>query len=308
MSARRREAPASLGGEQVEGRRAVRELLVARRRRVREVLIARGEEPSPALAELDSLAAAAGARVRHVAPELLAARARTAAPQGVLAVTEALRPARLEALVRGAAGGARAPFLVVLDGVTDPQNLGAILRSALSAGATGVLLPRQRAAHLSPAAVKASAGAVEHLPIALVPGVPAALLTLRRAGVWSVGLDPEGPRSVYELGLAEAPVAVVLGAEGRGLAPLTRRRCDVLARIPLVGPLGSLNVSAAAAVALFSIARSRECAPDPPAVAGRSGAGSPRSGPGNRGGRPNLPGTLPDSVRAGPRHPLAPPR
>ncbi len=306
MSARR-EAPAALGGEQVEGRRAVRELLAARRRRVLEVLVAKGREGSPALGELEALAAAAGARVRRVTPELLSARARTEAPQGVLAVAEPLRPARLETLVRGAGAKAPAPFLVLLDGVTDPQNLGAILRSALSAGATGVLLPRQRAAHLSPAAVKASAGAVEHLPIALVPGAPAALLALRRAGVWSVGLDPEAPLSVFELGLAAEAVALVLGSEGRGLAPLTRRRCDELARIPLAGPLGSLNVAAAAAVALFSVARARGRAPDPPARAGGPGAGSPRSWPGDREGRPSRSGAPAESARAGPLQRPGPP-
>jgi 23S rRNA (guanosine2251-2'-O)-methyltransferase len=148
-------------------------------------------------------------------------------------------------------------FLVALDGVTDPRNHGAVLRVAESAGASGVVVPRHRAALLTPAAVKAAAGAVEHVPIALVGGVPGALQEMARANVWTVGLEAEASTSVFDLTVAEAPVALVLGAEGRGLSPLAAKRCDVLAAIPHHGRIESLNVATAAAVACFEVARRR---------------------------------------------------
>jgi len=149
------------------------------------------------------------------------------------------------------------PFLVVVDGVTDPQNLGALLRSAECAGVTGVVLPRHRSAHVTPTVTKVAAGAVEHVKIAVVPGVPGALQELERLGIWIVGLDERGTEPVFRLQLGDRAIALVVGAEGRGLAPLARQRCDVLARIPLHGSLDSLNVSAAGAVAMFEVARQR---------------------------------------------------
>jgi 23S rRNA (guanosine2251-2'-O)-methyltransferase len=152
-------------------------------------------------------------------------------------------------------------FLVVVDGVTDPQNLGALLRSAECAGVTGVVLPRHRGAHVTPTVTKVAAGAVEHVRIAVVPGVPGALQELERLGVWTVGLDERGPEPVFRLQLGDRPLALVIGAEGRGLAPLSRQRCDVLARIPLRGSIDSLNVSAAGAIAMFEVARQRSAGP-----------------------------------------------
>ena len=148
-------------------------------------------------------------------------------------------------------------FLVLLEGVTDPQNLGAILRSAECAGVTGVAVPRHRSVHVTPAVTKAAAGAVEYLQMALVPGMPSALQRLEQLGVMTVGLDERGTTSLYDLDLGDRPVALVLGSEGSGLSPLSRRRCEVLCRIPVDGEIPSLNVSAAAAVACFEVARQR---------------------------------------------------
>lgn len=242
----------SLGGELVEGRQAVRELLRAGRRPVHQLLVAQGSERGGSLTDILDLAAIAGVAVRWVSREHLDSIAGTDAPQGVVARAGPLPEADLDDLVAG-----RLPFLVVLDGVTDPHNVGAILRSAVSAGATGVVIGRHRQGGLTPAALKAAAGAAEYLPIALVAGIPAALSTLAAAGVWTVGLDASGPTSIWDLAVATEAVAVVLGAEGRGLARLVAQRCDVLARIPLRGPLDSLNVSAAAALACFAVAQRR---------------------------------------------------
>lgn len=242
----------SLGGDRVPGRRAVRELLIAGKRPVRTVWIARGREPSAAIDEIAELATEVGASVQLADDERVRAEARTESPQGVVAVAAPIQPVPLDELTSAADA-----FLVLLDGVTDPRNLGAILRVAETAGATGAVLPKHRAALLTPAAVKAAAGAVEHVPIALVAGVPAALEQLSRASVWTVGLDATGSSSVYELTVADQRVALVLGAEGRGLSRLARERCDVLAQIPMHGHLESLNVSTAAAVACFEITRRR---------------------------------------------------
>lgn len=250
-------------GEQVEGHQAVRELLRAGRRPVHRVVIADTVAGGPAGAELRALAEAAGVAVRVVAASEVTRQARTSAPQGVVARAAPIPAATLEEVLEGggeATGGqaerAR-PFLVVLDGVTDPHNLGAIARTALCAGATGLVLPERRAVGLTPAAVKAAAGAVEHIPVIWVPGVPSALADLAAAGVWTVGLDPAGATDLWSLEVATEPLGVVLGAEGRGLARLTRERCDLLARVPMRGPLASINVAATAALACFEVARRR---------------------------------------------------
>ena len=244
----------ALGGEQVEGRRAVRELLVAGRRRVRQVWLAEGTDPSPVLREIASVAAARRVALRTVSREQLGAVARTDSHQGVVARAEPVPEADLDELCQTTGPP---PFLVGLDGVTDPHNLGAVLRTALGAGATGAVLPRHRAVHLTPAATKAAAGAVEHLPLAVVPGLPAALRVMRDHGVWTVGLDAAGRQSIYGLDLVTEPVVLVLGSEGTGLSRLVRERCDVVAVVPQHGPLGSLNVAAAAAVGCFEVARHR---------------------------------------------------
>jgi 23S rRNA (guanosine2251-2'-O)-methyltransferase len=248
-------AARGLGGDQVEGRQAVRELLVAGLRRVREVWMLDQRDDSPILDDIRELAAANRVQVSTVGRGRFAAQARCEAPQGVLALAAPLPEVDLDALVTPM--GRRAPFLVALDGVTDPGNLGAILRSAECAGVTGAILPRHRAVHVTPAATKAAAGAIEHVPMAVVGGLPSAIADLRKAGVHVVGLDGAAPTSLYDLVGGDGPVCLVLGAEGRGLSRLVRERCDEVVAIPMAGVLGSLNVSAAAALACFEIARRR---------------------------------------------------
>jgi 23S rRNA (guanosine2251-2'-O)-methyltransferase len=220
-------------------------------------MLAESSAHSGLLDEIVQLAERADVPVRWVSRERIDAVAATEAPQGVVAVADAVSEVDLEELLV-TAPGRPAPFLVVLDGVTDPHNVGAVMRTALCAGATGVVVGRHRAARLSPTATKAAAGAVEWLPVASVVGIPAALIQLREAGVWTVGLDAEGPGTIWELAVATEPVALVLGAEGTGLSRLTRQRCDLVVSIPMLGPLGSLNVSAAAALGCFEISRRRQ--------------------------------------------------
>lgn len=234
----------------------MRELLIAGRRRVRDVWLAEGMDDAPIIGDIVELATEAGTKVRRVSRSQLEAEARSDAPQGVLAHADPLPEAELDALCRHGRAG-RPPFLLALDGITDPQNVGALLRTAECAGVSGVLVPRHRAAHVTPSVAKAAAGAVEHLDIALVAGLPAALLRAKELGLWSVGLDAAGDTALFDLSVASEPVVLVLGAEGSGLSRLTRERCDVLAAIPLAGALGSLNVSAAGALACYEIARRR---------------------------------------------------
>ena len=252
-----------LGGEQVEGRRAVRELLIAGKRRVRDVWISEGLDESALLAEIVGLAEDARVPVRRVPRTRLDAEARTDAPQGVVAHAEPLAEIDIERLTKTRArppGPARKPFLIALDGITDPHNLGALLRTAECAGATGVVLPRHRSAHVTPTVAKAAAGAIEYLPMAVVPGLPAALTTLKGRGVWTVGLDADADTSLFDLEVATEPVAIVLGAEGTGLSRLVRQRCDVVVAIPQLGAIESLNVSAAGALACYVVARRRRTA------------------------------------------------
>jgi 23S rRNA (guanosine2251-2'-O)-methyltransferase len=173
--------------------------------------------------------------------------------QGVVAEIEAQDVYDVGELVRGASGP---PLIVVLDGIEDPQNLGAILRTADAAGVDGVVVQDRRSARRDGAAVKASAGAVAHVKIAEVVNIARAVEELNESGVWTVGLagDAETPYDGIDFTL---PTALVLGAEGTGLRRLVRERCDHLASIPMLGHVGSLNVSVAAGIVLFEVIRQR---------------------------------------------------
>ncbi len=245
-----------LGGQQVEGRQAVRELLVAGRRRVSEIWLSADLADDDSVADIAELARVGRVPVAHVAKAKLEARAKSEAPQGVIAFAAELPEADLDELIRGRRG--HRPFLVAVDGVTDPGNLGAILRSCEGAGVDGVLIPRHRSVHVTPTVAKAAAGAVEFVPIALVGGLPATLTRLRGAEIWVVGLDDAADRSLFDLGdLAAEGICLVLGAEGAGLSRLVRERCDAVVSIPMLGRITSLNVSAAAALATYEVARHR---------------------------------------------------
>jgi 23S rRNA (guanosine2251-2'-O)-methyltransferase len=233
----------------------VRELLAAGRRRTEEIVVSSSDSRSRPVDEIVALARSMSVPVRVVSRSVFTSLASSAAPQGVVARAEPIVSVDLDGLVAG-----DLPFLVVLDEVTDPQNVGAIFRSALGAGATGIVIGRRRSAPLSATVLKAAAGAVEHLSIAAVASVAQGVADLSRRGVWTVGLDPHANASISDLQFADRPIALVAGAEGRGLAPLVRRRCDVLCRVPLYGPVESLNVSVAVALAAFAIAERRaEC-------------------------------------------------
>ena len=255
--AARRVSDRTLGGEQVEGRQAVRELLLAGRRKVIEIWVATdvdGEHGT--IQDIVDLATDQRVPLVEVNRRRLDQAARSEAPQGVLAKAAPLPEVDLDALLRRRPG--RPPFLLAIDGVTDPGNLGALMRSAEGAGVTGVLLPRHRSVHVTPTVAKAAAGAVEHLDVAVVPGLPSALAACRERGLWVVGLDDAAERSLFEMGdLGAEGIVMVVGAEGAGLSRLVRERCDLVVSIPMRGRIGSLNVSNAGALALYEVTRTR---------------------------------------------------
>lgn len=234
----------------------MRELLLAGTRPVREVVVAAGQNQTGVLAQVMELAAELRVPVKEVPRSKFESMAATESPQGVIARAASLAEHDLEDLARPPDG--RPPFLLVLDGVTDPGNVGAALRTAECAGVTGAVLGRHRSAHITPAAAKSAAGAIEHVPMAVVPGIAGALARLGELGVWTVGLDVAAPTTVYEMSVATEAVALVVGSEGRGLSRLARQRCDVVAAIPLAGHLSSLNAAAAVAIGCFEIARHRQ--------------------------------------------------
>lgn len=253
---RKSSAEKSLGGEQVEGRQAIREMLIAGRRKVREIWIAGDIDAADVIDDIRELAADARVQVLDVARKKIEQTARSEAPQGVIAFAAPLPEADFDELLV-ARGGVK-PFLVALDGVTDPGNLGALLRCCDGAGVTGVILPKHRSVHITPTAAKAAAGAIEHLDIAVVPGLPNAMERMKKARVWTIGLDDDADRSLFEIGdLARDPVCVILGAEGKGVSRLVRERCDLVVSIPMQGQLSSLNVSVAGALATYEILRNR---------------------------------------------------
>jgi 23S rRNA (guanosine2251-2'-O)-methyltransferase len=222
---------------------------------VREIIIADDLDRADIVDDITELAAELAVPVRAVGRKRLAAEASTGSHQGVVARAGRLPEASLDDLVRRR--GQRAPFLLVVDGVTDPGNLGAMLRTAECAGVTGVVLGRHRSVHITPTVTKAAAGAIEHLPMAVVGGIPTALTDLQAAGVTTIGLDAGGDLSIFEAVPDNDPVALVLGAEGRGLSRLVGERVDRVVAIPLHGSLNSLNVSAATAIACFEVVRRR---------------------------------------------------
>ena len=247
-----RRAAEGLGGEQVEGRQAVLELLKARRRNVRKIYMADTLEPAAILDAIEEEARRQRVLVQHVSWARIDRDARTEGHQGVYAEAERLRDVELDVLLEESS-----PFLLVADGVTDPRNLGAILRSADGAGVTGVVLPRHRSARISPTVTKTAAGAVEYLRFAQVGGIPAAIERMNSAGLVTVGLAGESRQSLYDLDLGDVPVALVVGGEESGMAQLTRKRCAAVVSIPQLGKISSLNAGVAASIAAFEVARQR---------------------------------------------------
>ena len=244
--------------DRLTGIHAVREALEAGRA-LERIVIARGRQDTR-IEQIVKLARSRDIPVRFEDRTDLDRLADSTDHQGVVAVAAAHKASRLEDILSKAnatAGRGEKGLIVLLDGVEDPHNLGAVIRTVLAAGAHGVVIPERRAAGLTDTVARASAGALAHVPVAKVTNLVRAMEELKEAGYWLVGLDERAEKSYTEVDYRSS-VGIVLGSEGKGLHELTRKRCDFVVSLPTVGPVKSLNVSVAAGVVLFEALRQRQ--------------------------------------------------
>ncbi len=239
---------------QLEGRNALQEALRAGRT-IDKVFIAAGDTDR-ALQRLAAEAKDAGAVVVPVDRRKLDQMSFTRAHQGVIALAAAHEYATIDDILEEAAARNQAPLIVICDELTDPHNLGAILRSAECAGAHGVIIPKRRSVGLTATVAKASAGAMEYMKVARVTNINATIAELKEKGVWVFGTAAEGSIPMYQANLT-VPAAIVIGNEGDGMSQLVRKNCDVMVNIPMQGRISSLNASAAAAILLYEAVRQR---------------------------------------------------
>ena len=249
----RRDADSEADGL-IEGRNAVQEALRSGAA-IDKLYIARGETDST-LRHIASAAREKGVVVVDADRRKLDAMSRTHAHQGVIAVAAVREYAEVEDLLAAARERGEPPLLVVCDELSDPHNLGAVIRTAECAGAHGVIIPKRRSAGLTAVVAKTSAGAVSHLPVARVSNLPACLKELKEAGVWVFGTAADGDTPLYRADL-KGPAAIVIGSEGDGMGRLVAETCDFKVSIPMRGRLNSLNASAAAAIVLYEAVRQR---------------------------------------------------
>ena len=238
----------------IEGRNAVLEALRAGTS-IDKIYLARGETDA-ALGHIASTARDKGIVVVEADRRKLDGMSRTHAHQGVIALAAVREYASVDDILNAAREKGEPPLIVVCDELSDPHNLGAVIRTAECAGAHGVIIPKRRSAGLTAVVAKTSAGAVSHVPVARVSNLPALLRQLKDEGVWVFGTDAAGDRLLYEADL-KGPAAIVIGSEGSGMGRLVGENCDFLVRIPMRGKLNSLNASAAAAILLYEAVRQR---------------------------------------------------
>ena len=250
----RRPAPEAQADGIIEGRNAVTEALRAGTP-IDKIFLARGETDS-ALAHIAAAARDKGIVVVECDRKKLDFMSRTHSHQGVIAQAAVREYASVDDILNAAREKGEPPLIVVCDELSDPHNLGAVIRTAECAGAHGVIIPKRRSAGLTAVVAKTSAGAVSHIPVARVPNLPALLKELKDEGVWVFGTDADGDRVLYDADL-KGPAAIVIGSEGDGMGRLVRETCDFLVRIPMKGKLNSLNASAAAAILLYEAVRQR---------------------------------------------------
>ncbi len=239
---------------QLEGRNALQEALRAGRT-IDKVFIAAGDTDK-GLQRLAAEAKDAGAVVVPVDRRKLDNMSFTRSHQGVIALTAAHEYATIDQMLEQAASRGQAPLLVICDELTDPHNLGAIMRSAECAGAHGVIIPKRRSVGLTATVAKASAGAMEYMMVARVTNINTTIAELKEKGVWVFGTAAEGSIPMYKANLT-VPTAIVIGNEGDGMSPLVRKNCDVMLSIPMQGSISSLNASAAASILLYEAVRQR---------------------------------------------------
>ena len=234
------------------GRRAIAEAMAADRA-IDKIYIAKGDRDGN-LGKLSSEARERGIAVVMTDRRALDTMTENAAHQGIAAVAAERAYSGISDILASAEARGEPPLIVMCDGISDGHNLGAIIRTAECAGAHGIIIPRRRSAGLTAAVGKAAAGAIEHIPVARVPNLPAAMRELKDAGVWVYGADAQGGNPLWSSDL-KGPVCLVIGSEGKGLGRLVREHCDGIVTIPMYGKIASLNASASAAILLYEVAR-----------------------------------------------------
>ncbi len=239
---------------QLEGRNVLTEALKSGRT-IDKVFIASGETDR-GLQRLAAQAKEAGAVIVPVDRRKLDAMSTTHAHQGIIALAAAHEYVSVDDILQEAQSRGEEPLIVICDELTDPHNLGAIIRSAECAGAHGVIIPKRRSVGLTATVAKASAGAVEHMKVARVTNISATIAELKEKGVWIYGTAAEGSIPMYQANLTGG-TAIVIGNEGDGISPLVRKNCDVMVHIPMKGQISSLNASAAASILLYEAVRQR---------------------------------------------------
>lgn len=244
--------------EWLYGRQAVREMLRAQRRQVRQLIVNRGSEQGGVLGTILALAAERGVPVVEADRNRLDQLSERANHQGVIAEVSAYPTVELDDIWELAQARAEPPFVLCLDHLQDPQNLGTLLRTAEAVGVHGVLIPERRAAGITPAVSNASAGAVEHLRVAEIVNVTRTLEILKAHGLWVAGLDADDQATPYDRADLGGPLAIVVGSEGEGLARLVRKQCDWLISLPMRGQIASLNAAVAGSIVLYAALRTRE--------------------------------------------------
>lgn len=239
----------------IEGRNPVIEALNSGRD-IDKIIVAKGDK---SLQRIIDMAREDGIPMQFVERTYLSSISQTKAHQGIIAYVAAHNYVNVEDILKSAKKRGEEPFVVLLDGICDPQNLGAILRSANGAGVHGIVIPKRRAVGLNATVAKTSAGAIEYTPVARVANLPATIDLLKDAGLWVFGATAESAARVYDGENLTGPIAVVIGAEGCGISSLVAKKCDFLVSIPMMGEIESLNASVAAGILLYEVLRQRRC-------------------------------------------------
>lgn len=240
--------------DRIEGRNPVMEALRADRE-IDKILVQQGEKQGSIL-RIISLAKEKKIIVQEVAKQKLDMLSSTHNHQGIIAFAAMHQYVDVEAILSKAAEKNEPPFIILADEMTDPYNLGSIIRTANAAGAHGVIIPKRRSVGLTAVVAKASAGAIEYVPVAKVTNLAQTIDNLKDQGIWIVGTDVDGQQNIYEANLKGA-IGVVVGSEGKGMSRLTKEKCDFLVRIPMKGEIQSLNASVAGAIVMYEVLRQR---------------------------------------------------
>ena len=241
--------------DKIVGRNPVLEALRSERE-IDKILVAKGAEQG-SIQKIIGIAKDKGIPIQYVEKQKIEQLSETHAHQGVLAYVAAYEYADIEDMLKRAEDKGESPFLIILDEITDPHNLGSVIRTANAAGAHGVIIPKRRSVGLTAAVAKTSAGALEYVPVAKVSNIAQTIEGLKAKGIWVIGADMDREQTYYKADLT-GNIALVIGSEGKGIGRLIKEKCDYLVNIPMKGEVGSLNASVAASIIIYEVMKQRE--------------------------------------------------